>query len=168
MSWDETTDASRWDEVTGATDGGRWDEATGGWDEDGDDGWPVPHQPLTWRGLSPTDRWRWFERLWDDVCMLRERYRLMVRTPWWSDERQLEVLAALAAWVGRYDTGEWDDPPGKLALLFDLERVRGALREGLDPFAPERDRDEFDAHLRALGCAPPAAADDRPPGGLPR
>ena len=35
----------------------------------------------------------------------------------------VEALAATAAWVHRYDTGEWDDPPGKLALLFELERV---------------------------------------------
>ena len=52
----------------------------------------------------------------------------------------MEVLAAYAAWVRRYDSGEWDDPPGKLALLFDLERVAAALRDGVDPFNAERDR----------------------------
>ncbi len=82
--------------------------------------------PLTWRGLYPRERWLWFERLWTDVCTLRERYRLAIRSGWWEDEVQLETLAALSAWTDRYDSGEWDDPPGKLALLWDLERVGGA------------------------------------------
>jgi len=43
---------------------------------------------------------------------------------------QVEALAALAAWVARYDCGEWDDPPGKLALLCDIERVRELIRGG--------------------------------------
>ena len=67
----------------------------------------------------------WFEDLWLDVCRLRERYMLPVRTCWWENPLQVETLAALAAWVERYDSGEWDDPPGKLALLYDLERVAG-------------------------------------------
>jgi hypothetical protein len=119
--------------------------------------------PLTWRGLLPRERWAWFERLWSDVCTLRVRYRLSVRAGWWEDERQLETLAALAAWVARYDAGEWDDPPGKLALLFDLERVSQMLRDGLDPFHPDRDRMAFVRHLVDIGCQPPpgqaAAAD---------
>jgi hypothetical protein len=49
-------------------------------------------------------------------------------------KRQFEALAALAAWVARYDSGEWDDPPGKLALLYDLERVRELVR-GHEPFS---------------------------------
>ena len=40
--------------------------------------------PLTWRGLYPRERWLWFEQLWSDVCMLRERYRLAVRSGWWD------------------------------------------------------------------------------------
>ena len=40
----------------------------------------------------------------------------------------IEALAAMAAWVARYDCGEWDDPPGKLALLDDLQRVRHLVR----------------------------------------
>ena len=59
-----------------------------------------------------------------------------MRSDWWEDDIQVEALAALAAWVHRYDTGEWDDPPGKLALLYDLERVAAMLREGLEPFDP--------------------------------
>ncbi|MDQ6836150.1 MAG: hypothetical protein M3016_08180 [Actinomycetota bacterium] len=111
--------------------------------------------PLTWRGLYPRERWLWFERLWSDVCALRGRYRLAVRSGWWEDEVQLETLAALAAWASRYDAGEWDDPPGKLALLCDLERVAALLRDGSDPFSPERDHPAFVRHLRTLGCQPP-------------
>ncbi len=111
--------------------------------------------PLTWRELYPRERWLWFERLWSDVCALRERYRLAVRSGWWEDEIQVEALAALAAWTERYDSGEWDDPPGKLALLFDLERVAMLLRDGLEPFRPDRDRTAFVCHLVELGCQPP-------------
>jgi hypothetical protein len=111
--------------------------------------------PMVWHGLAPGARWRWFERLWSDVCSLSARYRLSVRSEWWADELQVEVLAAFAAWVQRYDSGEWDDPPGKLALLFDLERVAAALRDGVDPFNAERDRPTFERHLRLLGCRPP-------------
>ena len=113
--------------------------------------------PLTWRGLYPRERWLWFERLWTDVCSLRERYRLAIRSGWWQDEVQLETLAALAAWTDRYDSGEWDDPPGKLALLCDLERIATLLRDGLEPFHPERDRQAFLRHLIELGCQPPPA-----------
>ncbi len=107
--------------------------------------------PLSWRQLEPHERGPWFEQLWFDVCMLRARYRLMLRCGWWEDEIQVEALAALADWVARYDSGEWDDPPGKLALLYDLQRVSELLRPGLAPFAPERDRSEFECHVRKLG-----------------
>jgi hypothetical protein len=118
---------------------------------DGDDG----RLPLAWHALEPGARWRWFDRLWSDVCSLSGRYRLPVRSEWWADELQVEVLAAFAAWVQRYDSGEWDDPPGKLALLFDLERVAAALRDGVDPFNAQRDRPAFNRHLLLLGCQPP-------------
>jgi|GEM_PF-2083772 len=119
---------------------------------------PPPPRPLSWRGLHPSERWLWFEQLWDEVCMLGERYRLALRSGWWEDEVQLEALAALAAWVDRYDSGEWDDPQGKLALLHDLGRVGALLRDGADPFQPERDRPRYLHHLIALGCRPPAGA----------
>jgi hypothetical protein len=92
----------------------------------------------------------WFEDLWLDVCRLRERYMLPVRTLWWENPLQVEALAALAAWVERYDSGEWDDPPGKLALLYDLERVAAMLRDGSDPFYPDRDRPAFKQFLAML------------------
>jgi hypothetical protein len=126
-----------------------------------EDDWPEapsPRWPLDWRGLFPRERWLWFEQLWCDVCMLRERYRLAIRSEWWDNELQLEALAALAAWVSRYDSGEWDDPPGKLALLFDLERVAALLREGIDPFHPDRDRNAFVRYLIDIGCQPPPEA----------
>jgi hypothetical protein len=114
-----------------------------------------PRWPLDWRGLYPRERWLWFEQLWADVCMLRERYRIAIRSEWWENALQLEALAALAAWVSRYDSGEWDDPPGKLALLFDLERVAALLRDGVNPFDPGRDRTAFVRHLIEIGCQPP-------------
>ena len=135
----------------GSGDPGEWpDHGDERWDEDGGTRWP-----LTWRGLYPRERWLWFEHVWADVCALRERYRLAIRSGWWEDDVQLETLAALVAWVGRYDSGEWDDPPGKLALLFDLDRITALLRDGLDPFDPMRDRQPFLRHLIELGCQPP-------------
>jgi hypothetical protein len=75
---------------------------------------------------------------------------------------QVEALAAMAAWVVRYDSGEWDDPPGKLALLYDLERVRELIRAS-EPFHPERDRAAFARFLVDIGCQP-LPARTRPPG----
>ena len=116
--------------------------------------------PMSWQGLYPRERWLWFQQLWSDVCMLRPRYRLPVSSGWWENQVQVEALAALAAWVARYDSGEWgDDPPGKLALLYDLERVAGLLRDGDAPFVPDRDRLAFARHLMEIGCQLPPAAD---------
>lgn len=127
-------------------------EPPDGWGEGDRHGWP-----LGWLGLSPGERWIWFEQLWSDVCCLGERYRLALRSGWWTDQIQVEALAALASWVARYDTGEWDDPPGKLALLYDLERVGALLRDGREPFGPDRDRAAFVAHMLELGCQPPSS-----------
>jgi hypothetical protein len=114
--------------------------------------------PLDWRGLYPRERWQWFEQLWSDVCALRERYRLPIRSGWWEDSVQVEALAAFAAWGQRYDSGEWDDPPGKLALLYDLQQLSALLRDGSDPFHPQRDRLPFTQHLIEIGCQPPPAS----------
>ncbi len=111
----------------------------------------------------------WFEQLWDDVCALRVRYALPVRTLWWESPLLVELLAALAAWVGRYDSGEWDDPPGKLALLYDLERISALLRDGNDPFYPDRDRLTFERFLAALVdqvAASPPGPDESGPSGV--
>jgi len=103
--------------------------------------------PLQPDGLYPRERRTWFEQLWGDVVMLRRRYGLPIRSSWWETELQVETLAAIAAWVHRYDSGEWDDPPGKLALLYDLQRVAELLREGEAPFDPHRDRPHFERFL---------------------
>lgn len=135
MSWSDAGDEHYGDGELDEFDGRRW--------------------PLNWGGLYARERWQWFERLWSDVCMLRERYRLSLRSGWWEDQLQVEALAALAAWVERYDSGEWDDPPGKLGLLYDLERVAALLREGSEPFHPNRDRLPFARYLIEIGCQPP-------------
>jgi hypothetical protein len=116
-----------------------------------------PRRPMAPNDLLPRERWLWWEQLWSDVCALRVRYRLPLRSGWWEDRLQVEALAALAAWVERYDSGEWDDPPGKLTLLYDLERVTALLRDGGEPFHPDRDRLPFARFLIVAGCqAPPA------------
>lgn len=96
----------------------------------------------------PEDGRLWYEDLWRGVCSVRERYRLPVRTRWWEDAIQREALNALVAWVAMYDHGAWDDPPGALALLYDLERVAMLLRSGQDPFDPARDRPAFERWMR--------------------
>lgn len=139
--------------------GGHPDEPGGDLGDDPDD----RRWPLTWRALYPRERWLWFEQLWSDACMLRERYRLTIRSGWWEDQIQVEAVAALAAWTARYDGGEWDDPPGKLALLFDLERVGALLKDGAEPFHPARDREAFERHLIELDCQAPPDRAQQPP-----
>jgi hypothetical protein len=87
---------------------------------------------------------------------MRTRYRLPVRAGWWENQLQVEALAALAAWVHRYDSSEWDDPRGKLALLYDVERVAELLHDGSAPFDPARESRAFARHLIGIGCRPPA------------
>ena len=102
----------------------------------------------------PLLRRRFWELLWDDVCSLRGRYGLPVRSRWWEDEVRVEALTALAAWIARFDSGDWEDPPGKLSLLFELERVAALLRDGHDPLDPRRDRELYTRHLHGVGGAP--------------
>jgi hypothetical protein len=120
-----------------------------------------PHWPMAPTDLLPREWWLWWEQLWADVCALRDCYRLPLRSGWWEDNVQAEGLAALAGWIERYDSGEWDDPPGKLTLLYDLERVTALLRDGGEPFHPDRDRLAFARLLIDAGCQPPSA-NDRP------
>jgi hypothetical protein len=149
MAWNDFDDFGPEADGPDGFDGRAWDEPD------------TIRWPLNWVGLYPRERWRWFERLWTDVCALRARYHLAVRSAWWEDQVQVEALAALASWVGRYDSGEWDDPPGKLALLYDLERINVILRDGNDPFHPDRDRLAFARHLIEIGCQPPPGRDGR-------
>ncbi|MBV9337014.1 MAG: hypothetical protein JO243_14100 [Solirubrobacterales bacterium] len=111
MSWFET------DEPVDGAEGDGWGREPG-----------IRRWPLHWEGLYPRERWLWFEQLWSDACSLQRRYHLPLRSNWWADQVQVETLAALAALVERHDSGEWDDPPGKLALLCDLERVAHILK----------------------------------------
>lgn len=115
--------------------------------------WPMA--PLH---LLPRERWLWWEQLWTEVIMLGRRYRFSPCEDWWENGTQVEALAALAAWVGRYDSGEWDDPPGKLALLYDIQRVR-ELVPAQEPFDPDRDRGAFRRFLIDTGCQPPPGRD---------
>jgi hypothetical protein len=110
--------------------------------------------PLAPTGLLPRERWLWWEQLWSDVLMLGDRYRIRPARDWWEDGTQVEALAALAAWVARYESGEWDDPPGKLTLLYDLDCVREMIR-GTGLFHPDRDRAGFARFLIESGCQPP-------------
>ena len=128
-----------------------------GWLDDGEPTLAEDRWPLAPIHLLPRERWLWWEQLWADVVMLGERYRIRPAKDWWEGGTQVEALAALAAWVERYDSGEWDDPPGKLALLFDLERVHGLVR-GAEPFHPDRDRAAFVRFLVDTGCQPPPGA----------
>ena len=114
--------------------------------------------PMAPNDLLARERWRWWEQLWSDVLALGDRYRIRPAKDWWEDGVQVEALAALAAWVGRYDSGEWDDPPGKLGLLYDVARVRELIR-GSEPFYPERDRGAFVRFLIDAGCQPPPGSE---------
>jgi hypothetical protein len=86
------------------------------------------------------------------VIALSRGYRIRFGHRWWEDDVQVETLAALAAWVERYDSGEWDDPPGKLGLLYDFDRIRAEIRGG-EPFQPDRDR--LARFLIEAGSQPP-------------
>ncbi len=52
--------------------------------------------PLHWSWLMISERWAWFDRLWQSVCALRTRYGLPVRSLV-AVELQVEALAPLAA-----------------------------------------------------------------------
>jgi hypothetical protein len=95
----------------------------------------------------------WFERMWAGVCTVRTRYALPLRRGWWARPLQLEALAALVEWLAHFDHGDWDDPGGKIGLLLDLERIGGLLREGAEPFQPERDLAEFQIYVESYVAA---------------
>ena len=106
------------------------------WSEDQDRLDPDERRwPMAPTDLLPRERWRWWEQLWSDVLALGDRYRLRPGNGWWEQPIVVEALAALAAWVERYDSSAWDDPPGKLGLLYDVERVRELIGGG-EPFYP--------------------------------
>ncbi|MGH2870062.1 MAG: hypothetical protein ACRDNK_21140 [Solirubrobacteraceae bacterium] len=102
---------------------------------------------INWRELPPTQRRAWWETLWNETLALADRYRLALRAGWWQDSLQVEALAAFCAWLRLYDTGSYIDPPGKLQLLWELERLRAVIRGGEQAFDPARDRPAFQRHL---------------------
>ncbi len=103
-----------------------------------------------WRSLrEPEQRWAWFQTLYDQAAHLDRRYRLALRSGWWEDEIQVELLATLGAWVGMFDYANWADPEAKVRLLLGLQSVRELVRGGAQQFDPERDRDAFERHLCA-------------------
>jgi hypothetical protein len=110
-----------------------------------------------WRGLEAEPRWAWFQELYAQAAHLDGRYRLGLRSGWWADDVQVEILAALGAWVGMYDYASWTDPEGKARLIFQLPAVRELLRGGAQQFDPEHDRDAFEQHLGdARDCEKPS------------
>ena len=94
-----------------------------------------------WRSLSePDQRWDWFEKLYQQAAHLDRRYRLALRSGWWEDEIQVELLAALGAWVGMFDYANWadpgsQDPPPPSAAIHPRARTRGraAIRSRTRP-----------------------------------
>ena len=109
----------------------------------------------TWLGLDQRERWLWWEERWTEAIALADRYRLTLRAGWWEDSERVEAIAAFAAAVAAYDTGQDDQPAGKLQLLAQLDWLRGVLRGGQRTFDPICDRPTFDQHLLSLGCQPP-------------
>jgi hypothetical protein len=106
-----------------------------------------------WRGLAPEQRWNWFQALYAQAAHLDRRYRLGLRSGWWEDDVQVEILAMLGAWVAMFDYANWTDPEGKARLILGLPAVRELLRGGAQQFDPDRDREEFARYLRErLGC----------------
>lgn len=105
---------------------------------------------VDWRALPPAQRRAWWELIWRGAVCLSERYRLALRSRWWEDAVQVEALAAFDCWLRLYDTGAETDPTGKLQLLWELERLRGALRGGDHAFDKTRDRAAFERHVTRI------------------
>ncbi len=106
-----------------------------------------------WRSLDPDQRWTWFQTLYGQAAHLNERYRLGLRSGWWEDEVQIEILATLGAWVAMFDYANWIDPEAKARLISQLPAMRELLRGGAQQFDPGRDRDAFEHHLKhERGC----------------
>ena len=131
------------------------DESGDGSERDGLNDEPsVRRWPLHWEGLYPRERWL---RL-SNCGATRARSGCATSSRFAQAGGRIKLRlspAALAAWVEHDDSGEWDDPPGKLALLYDLERIAQLLQDGTDPFHPDRDRLPFAQYLINLGCQPP-------------
>ena len=85
------------------------------------------------------------------------RYRLGLRSGWWDNDVQIEILATLGASVAMFDYANWADPEAKARLLLQLQSIRELVRGGAQQFDPERDRQAFERHLRIdRECEPPS------------
>jgi hypothetical protein len=113
-----------------------------------------------WRALDPEQRWEWFTNLYEAAAHLDNRYRLGLRSGWWTDDVQVELLAALTAWVAMFDYASWTDPEGKARLLLQLQAFREALRGGAQQFDVDDDRASFEEHLCGeRGCLEPGGCE---------
>jgi hypothetical protein len=126
-----------------------------------------------WRLLSPAERWAWWTGLWSDVIALYERYRLELRTAWWTEPELVERLEAFCRWVWLHDTGALkqaphSSPPGKLALLDYLRTLRSDVAGGDGLFDPRQDWAAYARNAIGLGAEPPAGADVEVPPARPR
>ena len=124
-----------------------------------DDGWSdedAIRWPLTWRGPAPPGA----------VAVVRAAVGRRVRPPGALSARRCARGGGRTTSRSRRSPRSRRGPsattpasgttrPGKLALLFDIERVAALLRDGVDPFHPDRDRTAFVRHLIDLGCQPP-------------
>jgi hypothetical protein len=107
---------------------------------------PADQAVAGWRSLDPEPRWNWFHALYEQAAHLDRRYRLGLRSGWWEDDIQVEILATLGAWVAMFDYANWTDPEGKARLILQLPTVRELVRGGAQQFDPHHDRHAFDEH----------------------
>ncbi len=116
-----------------------------------------------WRSLEPGQRWTWFQQLYEQAAHLDRRYRLGLRSGWWTDEVQVELLAALAAWVGMFDYANGIDPEAKARLIFQLPALRELLRGGPNNSTPsETDmRSSSTSAKNAIARSPTMRVDDQ-------
>lgn len=87
----------------------------------------------------------------DDAVLLPEDLRAgnLVLLPRIRPEA-IDWAAAQFPAIHRVPLPGQSEHAAKLALLYDLERVAGMLRDGNDPFYPDRDRPAFRSFLEAL------------------
>jgi hypothetical protein len=114
---------------------------------------PADHAVPGWRGLDLERRWNWFQQLYEQAAHLERRYRLGLRSGWWEDDLQIEILATLGAWVAMFDYANWTDPEAKARLILGLPAVRELLRGGAQQLDRDRNRHAFEQHLHVhLAC----------------
>lgn len=81
--------------------------------------------PMAPAHLLARERWLW----WDTRRVARRALQRLAGSGLVGGWSACRGAGRAVAWVGRYDSSEWDDPPGKLSLLYYLERGRHAQRQ---------------------------------------